>query len=324
MGRSRPKKKAATTPPASVRVFSSTPTSSDKGTVDTTRKVASGTQTLETIVEEPVIEENLASKGKKEEETPKLWVDIIQGNRLPSNGTELSYTAPVVVDGEMEIQIEEQDVASEKEFWRNALIMYAIGNDLSMNAVKKFMATTWNFVSLPEIYYNEEGYFLIRFKTRIDRDAVLMRGPYTIFKKPILLHEWSPKFTLQDDVLRVLPIWVIFQQLPLYFWGPQSIGKIASAIGKPIMTDECTAKKLRVSYARVLIEVDVTQELKHQILIRGPQGEKMIQQVDYEWTPPFCKSCNKVGHMCKAKEEIPRKAKETKKIWEQKKEVNVM
>jgi hypothetical protein len=91
------------------------------------------------------------------------------------------------------------------------------------------------------------GYFIIRFKSKMDRDAVLLRGPYTIYRKPMFLHKWTLDFTLKDDLLRVLPIWVTFPQLPLIFWGEKSIGKIASAIGKPMMTDECTAKKLRVS-----------------------------------------------------------------------------
>lgn len=55
----------------------------------------------------------------------------------------------------------------------------------------------------------------------------------------------------------------MFLQLPVIFWGDKSIGKIMSVIGKPLMTDECTAKTLRVSYARVLIEVDVMTELKN-------------------------------------------------------------
>ncbi|XP_058732852.1 uncharacterized protein LOC131604428 [Vicia villosa] len=294
MGRGRPKKKVAMTPPASVRVFSSTP-SSPKNTSTTGADVIKVTTgpVLETIAEEKL--ERVA------DEPPKPWVDIIKGNRLASNGSIIEYTAPMLVNGEMEVHIEEQDVASEKHFWENVLIMYAIGEELSMNAVRKFMNTTWNFVAMPELYYNEEGYFLIRFKSSEDKTAVFMRGPYTIHKKPVLLHDWNPKFTLHDDILRVLPIWVMFPQLPLIYWGERSMGKIASAIGKPLMTDECTSKKLRVSYARVLVEVDVTKELKKHITIRDPTGEKLIQQVDYEWEPPFCTPCKKVGHVCKQK-----------------------
>lgn len=88
--------------------------------------------------------------------------------------------------------------------------------------------------------------------------------------------------------------------------GDRSIGEIASAIGKQLLTDECISKKLSVSYARVLIEVDVTKELKHQITIRDPARDKVTQHVEYEWKPPFCTQCNKVGHMCKPKNEKPK------------------
>lgn len=60
----------------------------------------------------------------------------------------------------------------------------------------------------------------------------------------------------------------MFLQLPVIFWVDKSIGKIMSVIGKPLMTDECTTKILRVSYVRVLIEVDVMIELKNYTNIR--------------------------------------------------------
>lgn len=40
------------------------------------------------------------------------------------------------------------------------------------------------------------------------------------------------------------------------------ISKIASVIGNLITTDKCTAQKLRISYARMLVEVDITQKMK--------------------------------------------------------------
>lgn len=67
------------------------------------------------------------------------------------------------------------------------------------------------------------------------------------------------------------------------------------------MIDECTTKKLRVLYARVLIGVDVTTELKDYMNIRYPKGNKVLQKVEYEWKPLYCKTCNKVGHKCKKK-----------------------
>lgn len=59
------------------------------------------------------------------------------------------------------------------------------------------------------------------------------------------------------DMLRALPIWVKLSQLPLHLWGVKSLGKIGNAIGNTMFTDECTAGKLRVTYARLMVEVDV-------------------------------------------------------------------
>lgn len=40
----------------------------------------------------------------------------------------------------------------------------------------------------------------------------------------------------------------------------------------------------------------------------------MTQQVEYEWKPPFCTKCNKVGHICKQKFEKPKKIYAKKQV----------
>lgn len=151
-----------------------------------------------------------------------------------------------------------------------------------MNGVKQFMSKTWNFVKLPDIYYNIEGYFIMRFRSHADRDAVLMKGPYTIRNMPMLLREWTSEFNLKEDMVRAIPIWVKLPQLPLHLWGAKSLGKIGSALGNPIVTDECTANKYRTSYARILVDVDITQEPIKEITIKDAEGKKIQQRVEYE------------------------------------------
>lgn len=91
------------------------------------------------------------------------------------------------------------------------------------------------------------------------------------------------------------------------------MGKIVSAIGNPIVTDECTASKLRISYARILVEVDITKELPQEIIVRDKDGNKMKQVVEFEWKPQFCSKCQKIGHKCG---ETRREVKQ----WRQKKQ----
>lgn len=94
------------------------------------------------------------------------------------------------------------------------------------------------------------------------------------------------------------------------------MGKIASSIGKPMMINECTTKNLRISYGRVLVEVDVTTELKTSITIRDPKGRRLEQAVEYEWTPSYCKKSNKVGHECKDKRKQQNEPQvTTKQVW---------
>ncbi|XP_058776555.1 uncharacterized protein LOC131650866 [Vicia villosa] len=140
-------------------------------------------------------------------------------------------------------------------------------------------------------------------------DAVLMKGPYTLRNISMLLKEWKPGFDLQQDLLRTLPLWIKLPQLPLHLWGARSLSKIGSAIGVPLVTDECTTSKLRVSYARILVEVDITKALTHEISIKDCEGIKLAQKVEYEWRPLYCDQCQKIGHNCKTKR------KEKEKQW---------
>lgn len=56
------------------------------------------------------------------------------------------------------------------EFWDNTLILFALGDNISMNVVKEFMEKIWSFVSLPELYYNNVGYFIMRFKSQEENE----------------------------------------------------------------------------------------------------------------------------------------------------------
>ncbi|XP_058775015.1 uncharacterized protein LOC131649265 [Vicia villosa] len=301
----------ATTTPVSTATLEENVTAIAEAILDKKVTGSDGKGTSEAVskVEEPV-------KAKVIGESSKLWVDVISGNRQTTNGKQLQYVAPKINDGIIEVEIEEKDVESEIRFWENSLIMYVIGTNVSMNAMKNYMSRVWNFVALPDMYYNDEGYFILKFKNGDARDEVMMKGPYTFQNKPMILLEWRPDFTMAKDMLKSIPIWIKLPNLPLPMWGAPSLGKIGSAVGIPLFTDECTAEKLRVSYARLLVEVDVTQKLCEEITIRDHEGKIRKQQVEYEWRPQYCERCQKIGHVCSNEK------KPTTKIWQQKTKKN--
>lgn len=119
------------------------------------------------------------------------------------------YVAPKHVDGEVEI--EDDDVTSELQFWENSLILYVLSEDISVNMVKYFMVRVWNFVQLPNMYYRDDKYFLLWFKSHEDRNAVMMKELYTYRSIHVIIKEWRPNFSLKQDMMRTLPIWVKLQ-----------------------------------------------------------------------------------------------------------------
>lgn len=81
-------------------------------------------------------------------------------------------------------------------------------------------------------------------------------------------------------------------------WGVGSLSRIASVIGKSIFADECTPKQTRISYARMLIEVNVTKELPSEVWVMEPNGKKFLQSVTFDRKPAYCEKYLIVGHRC--------------------------
>ena len=96
----------------------------------------------------------------------------------------------------------------------------------------------------------------------------------------------------------MVPIWIKLNNLPLNCWGEKSLSRIGSLLGVPLYADECTSKTLRVSYARILIEMDVTKTMPKEVKIADPNGNVFSQKVSYDWIPPYCKKCQSMGHNC--------------------------
>ncbi|XP_070035466.1 uncharacterized protein [Nicotiana tomentosiformis] len=129
-----------------------------------------------------------------------------------------------------------------------------------------------------------------------DKNKVLYSGTHTIGNKPIILKSWSADFNFYDEVLKTIPQWVSFPNLPLNYWGKITLSRIASGLGCPIYADDCISSTTRISYARVLIEMDISKELPKCIIVQDPPGKEFEHVVEYDWVPQYCHKCLMVGH----------------------------
>ncbi|XP_070003215.1 uncharacterized protein [Nicotiana sylvestris] len=124
-----------------------------------------------------------------------------------------------------------------------------------------------------------------------DRDLVLRNGPYTFNNGPMILKQWEPDFQMSKEATNNIPVWVNFPGLPIQYWMGENLGRIASSIGKPICTDKLIAQEAIISYARMLIEMDVSQPFPETMLIKNVDGKHKEKILSYDWQPSFCQEC---------------------------------
>lgn len=152
------------------------------------------------------------------------------------------------------------------------------------------------FFATPQVFLHNEGYFIFRFISEEEKVTLLQNGPYTFNNRPLVLKQWEPNFQMSKEPLQVIPVWVRFPKLPIKYWTPRSLGRIASCLGKPVCTYKLIAKGDRVSYAHILIEMDVSMELQEEIPIELRGGKCKLHTIEYEWKPLYCQTCLNIEH----------------------------
>ncbi|KAG5579497.1 hypothetical protein H5410_050124 [Solanum commersonii] len=89
-------------------------------------------------------------------------------------------------------------------------------------------------------------------------------------------------FNFEKEFSIEIPIWVKFPKLSLNYKSSNCLSMISSQAGAFIHVDECTTKKTRILYARMLIEVNVTRALLDEIAVMELNGKVLFTQtVEY-------------------------------------------
>lgn len=88
------------------------------------------------------------------------------------------------------------------------------------------------------------------------RDQILEGGPWYVHGQPLIVRKWEPRMSSLDFKLDSIPVWIHLSNIPLEMFNQKGIGYLASAVGTPLFMDKFTAKKQRLAFARVRVEVD--------------------------------------------------------------------
>ncbi|KAK4402845.1 hypothetical protein Sango_1025200 [Sesamum angolense] len=236
-------------------------------------------------------EEELPSgKGEKTEATVSAkpsFAGLFSTNRRLTMDNKLSKFQ---ID-EGTITLDSDDLTDVRTKLGFCIVGYIAGKFPCLQAIRT-LSKSWG----ASFQRHDIGWFVFRFARDDDRQRILAGGPYFVYDRPLLLKAMPDCFEFKEDDISLTPVWAILPSLPLECWYPNALGKIGSRLGTPIPMDSLTMRMERVSYARILVEVDASKTLVDHVEFKLPNGVARTQSVVYEYTPKFCTECNRFGH----------------------------
>ncbi|XP_074315518.1 uncharacterized protein LOC141651716 [Silene latifolia] len=193
------------------------------------------------------------------------------------------------------LQFTHEDVKQEVAFWNNSVFCYILGANPPAEIIENLVYRIWDQFGIDIVSFLDNGIFLVRFTKFENREALLNSGYYMFDNKPVVIRPWLPETELIKEKVDIVPVWARLSGIPLRFWGA-CLPKIVGLVGNFIPMDDATKDKIRLSYARVMVEVPFNQKLVDKVRFLDESGHVVVVNVEYELNPISCSSCNGIGH----------------------------
>ena len=162
--------------------------------------------------------------------------------------------------------------------------------DIHLKLQKQWKTTgEWSIVPLGR------GYFEFKFST--DKDLRMVWASGTVNLKPgvLRLFEWTKDFNMHRQKNTHAQVWIRLLELPQEYWMDRTLREIASVVGTPLIIDNATSKRLYGHYASILVDIDFSRQIFHEITV-AREGYEFDVEVAYKWMPDFCSHCQNLGH----------------------------
>ncbi|KAJ4822016.1 hypothetical protein Tsubulata_001579 [Turnera subulata] len=125
----------------------------------------------------------------------------------------------------------------------------------------------------------------------VDLERVVTKGPWLVHDHYLTVRQWFPTFRPDSDHIVKTMAWVRLPGLPLMYYDDDLLSTFATAIGTPVRIDSNTSQATRALYARMCVEVDLSQPLVPLVSIQDE-----VFKVQYEGLHTICLNCGRFGH----------------------------
>lgn len=104
----------------------------------------------------------------------------------------------------------------------------------------------------------------------------------------LFLKPWHPSFDPSIEYFDHVPLWVRLPNLCLQYWFDFGYELLRNSLVKFLMVDERSLNVLHSTYAWILVEIDITENIPKEIFIKSLKNCCM-QSLDYDGIPFRCR-----------------------------------
>ncbi|KAK2428073.1 hypothetical protein P8452_42228 [Trifolium repens] len=210
---------------------------------------------------------------------------------------------PVVKGDRLAIEIPDEAYNAGLDACKNNLhgrIIWPKGTTpLTVVALKQKLSMIWKDLSKWGVISLGKGFYEFTFSSLEDVKRVRSVPSWNLNPGLLKLFAWSRDFNPKMQQNTSARVWVRIYGLAQEYWQKAILFTIAGSLGTPICMDSITAKPMYErtfgQYARVLIDIDISQPLRHKVLVER-KGYAFFVELDYEHIPEFCSHCRIIGH----------------------------
>ncbi|PNX77058.1 hypothetical protein L195_g033019, partial [Trifolium pratense] len=218
--------------------------------------------------------------------TNQAQVELIHGNRLmPMLHVERTV-------------IEELSIP-----WKDALVVKLLGKNLGYGTMKQKLESVWRLAGAFELMHVGNAFYMVKFDSAEDKNKVISGGPWMIYDHYLAVRHWSPTFNANTAKIDKTMVWIRIPSLNLLYYDESVLWALASMVGAPVKVDLHTLRVDRGRFARMCVEIDLTQPVVGRVGINGEW-----YKVQYEGLHIICTQCGCYGHIlkdCTQKKIIP-------------------
>ncbi|XP_016173927.1 uncharacterized protein LOC107616489 [Arachis ipaensis] len=192
---------------------------------------------------------------------------------------------------ESEEELTEKSMKSLRNPWWECLIVKLLGRRISLAVLTRKLEALWSKMGSIDVINIGNDFFIVRFFLQEDLDFALTGGPWKIFYHYLSIRFWQPDFNPLEVTIDRIAAWVRLPGLAIEYYDEDMLKRIENIVGRTMRVDTHTAEKCRGKFARLCVELNLTEPLVSQYSINGTK-----YRVEYKGLHCICFNCGMAGH----------------------------